>query len=216
VPTLVYVVRHGMTDWNAARRLAGRLPGVSLNADGRREAEAVAARLSGLPLRAVVSSPMDRARETAALIAERHGEAVTLDDAFVERGYAAWQGLFSSEIRDRFPEDVAAVARGEDVAGVEPVDAMAERIWTGMERLIALHLNEAIAVVSHADPIRALLARILGIPAARLRAITIDTASVSRIRRRERLTLLDYANSRAHLASPGAIGWPPPAPADGA
>jgi len=215
VPTLVYVVRHGMTDWNAARRLAGRLPGISLNADGRREGEALAARLSALPLRAVVSSPMDRTRETAALIAERHGLSVTLDDAFVERGYAAWQGLFSSEIRERFSEDVEAVARGEDVAGVEPADAMAERVWTGLERWVAVHPNEAIAVVSHADPIRALLVRVLGIPAARLRVITIDTASVSRIRRRERATILDYANSHTHLASPGSLGWPPPGAASG-
>ena len=120
MPTTLYFVRHGVTDWNAARRLAGRLAGVSLSGDGRREAEAVA------------------------------------------------------------------------------------------RRLAAEHPDGAVAVVSHADPIRALIARVASVPPERLRAITIDTASVSRIRRRGPRAIVDYANSRAHLEGPGACGWPSP------
>ena len=209
MPTTVYFVRHGITDWNAAHRLAGRLPGVSLSAEGRREADAVAGRLAALPLRAVVSSPLARTRETAERIARPHGLPVMLDDAFHEREYAAWQGLFSAEIHARFPEDARAVARGEPVAGVESVGAMAERMWAGMERLVLAHPDAAVVVVSHADPIRALIARVVGMPPARLRAVTIDTASVSRVRRRAHRATVDYANSRTHLEPPGACGWPP-------
>ena len=212
MPTLVYLVRHGMTDWNAARRLAGRLPGVPLSADGRREADAVATRLAGLPVRAVVASPLDRALQTAAVIAARHDLPVTRDDAFIERGFTAWQGMLSTEIRDRFQDDVAAVARGERVAGVEPADAMTERVWAGLERLVARHPEATIVVVSHADPIQGLIARVIGMPAARLRAVKVDTASVSRIRRRDHVTVVDYVNSRTHLESPGATGWPPSDP----
>ena len=210
MPTTLYFVRHGVTDWNAARRLAGRLAGVSLSGDGRREAEAVARRLAAVPLRAVVSSPLDRARETAETIARAHELRVVVDEAFQEREYAAWQGLFSSDIHARFPDDVRAVAGGQSVAGVESVASMAERMWAGMERLAAEHPDGAVAVVSHADPIRALIARVASVPPERLRAITIDTASVSRIRRRGPRAIVDYANSRAHLEGPGACGWPSP------
>jgi broad specificity phosphatase PhoE len=212
VPTTLYFVRHGITDWNATSRLAGRLAGVPLSEDGRREANAVARRLASVPLRAVRASPLERARETAELIARPHDLPAIPDEAFLEREYAVWQGAFSVEIRARYPDDVRAVARGETVAGVESVDAMAERMWEGMDRLAAEYPDAAVAVVSHADPIRALIARITGMPSGRLRAITIDTASVSRIRRRPQRAVVDYANSRFHLEAEGACGWPPVPP----
>lgn len=193
-----------MTDWNAVNRLAGRLPGVSLNAQGRRDGEALAARLATVPLRHIVSSPLERAQETAALIARRHDLAVATDEAFTERAYAVWQGLLSSEIRAQFPEDVCAVAEGGTVTGVEPVDAMAARMLAGVERLAASHAGEAVVVVSHADPVRALVAHIIGMPAASLRAIPVDTASLSRLRRRDGAFVLDYLNSLSHLARRGA------------
>ncbi len=198
--SLVYLVRHGMTDWNAADRLAGRLPGVGLNAQGRRDGEALAARLGHVPLRRVVSSPLERAQETAALIARRHGLAVATDEAFTEREYAAWQGLLSSEIHARFPEDVRAVDEGGAVAGVEPVAAMAVRMLDGLERLAGAHPGEAVVIVSHADPMRALVARIIAAPAAALRALAVDTASLSRLRVRDGVFVVDYLNSRSHLA----------------
>ena len=197
--TTVYLVRHGVTAWNVAGRLAGRLPGIPLTPDGRREAAAVAARLAALPIRAVAASPIERAQETAAVIARPHGLPVTTDVAFIERGYTAWQGLRSQEIRERFPDAVEMVAHGEHVPGVESVDEMAARVWVGIERLAARHPDEAVVVVSHADPIRALLVHIIGMTAARLRAIGVGTASLSRIRFRDGGAVVDYANSRTHL-----------------
>lgn len=213
MPTVVYLVRHGVTDWNVAHRLAGRLAGISLNPDGRREAAAVASRLAALPIRMVASSPLERAEETAELIARRHGLAVATEVAFLERGYAAWQGLPAAEIRERFRDGVEAVSRGARVPGIESVEEMAERMWAGMERLAALHADETVVIVSHADPIRALIARVVGAPPARLRAITIDTASLSRIRRRDTGAVVDYTNSRIHLDALDTPGQPPSIPA---
>jgi len=213
VPTVVYLVRHGVTDWNVAHRLAGRLPGISLNPDGRREAAAVASRLAALPIRVVASSPLERAQETAELIARPHGLAVATEVAFLERGYPAWQGLPAAAIRERFRDDVDAVSRSVRVPGVESVEEMAARMWAGLERLVALHPDEAIVIVSHADPIRAVIAHVVGAPPARLRAITIDTASLSRIRRRDTGAVVDYTNSRIHLDALGTPGQPPSVPA---
>ncbi len=197
--TFVYLVRHGMTEWNAAARLAGRLPGISLNAQGRRDAAALAARLAGVPLRRIVTSPLERAAETAALIARTTGVPVERDDAFTERAFPRWEGMLSSEIRARFPEDVRANAAGEVVPGVEPVAAMAARMTEGLLRLAGAHPGETVLIVSHADPLRALVAHIVGAPAPALRTITIDPAALSRVRRRNGLFVVDYLNSRTHL-----------------
>ncbi|HLJ60574.1 MAG TPA: histidine phosphatase family protein [bacterium] len=213
MPTVVYLVRHGVTDWNVAHRLAGRLPGISLNSDGRGEAAAVASRLAALPIGRVASSPLERAQETAERIARPHGLAVATETALLERGYPAWQGLSAAEIRERFRDDVDAVARGGRVRGVESVEEMAERMWAVVERLAALHADEAIVIVSHADPIRAVIARIVGVPPARLRAITIDTGSLSRIRRRDAAAVVDYTNSRIHLDALGTPGQSSSSPA---
>jgi len=226
VATRVYLVRHGITDWNMAGRLAGRLPGISLNARGRRDAEALAARLASEPLGAVVASPLERAQETAALIAGRHGLPVLTDRAFVERAYPQWQGMLFAEIRTRFGPEIR---RAHDLSafGVETWDAMGDRMFQGLERLGAAYPGQAVAIISHADPLRALIGRIIGMPVTHLRAVTVGTSSLSRVRRRNapdcaRVTaaaagipradnrgqgafVVDYFNSRTHLADP-----PPP------
>lgn len=204
--THVYLIRHGMTAWNAEDRLAGRLPGIGLNLLGQGQAAAVAERLAGIRLGLVAASPLERAQETATAIARPHGLTVATDDAFIERDYPTWQGLLGPEIRSRFPSDVRRVARGQAVAGVEPVAAMATRMRAGVERLALAHRGTALAIVSHADPIRALIVQILGMPASRLRSVAVDTGSLSRIRLRDGSLVVDYLNSRHHLTASGGAG----------
>jgi len=205
--THVFLIRHGRTAWNAEERLAGRLPGIGLNPLGRREAAAVADRLAGIRLSLVAASPLERTQETAAAIAQAHGLTVATDDAFVERDYPTWQGLLGSEIRARFPDEVRRVAKGEIVGGVESIASMANRMRAGMDRLVETHAGGALAIVSHADPIRALIVRILGMPATRLRWVAIDTGSLSRIHLHDGSPVVDYLNSRHHLTGLDDGGW---------
>lgn len=206
--TLVYLLRHGTTDWTAALRLAGRLPGISLNAQGRMESAAVAARLAAVPLRRIVTSPLERALETAGQIAEATGLPVERDEAFTERAFPpAWEGMPSPEIRARFPAGVRAHAAGQAVPGMEPLPAMTERVMAGLRRLAREHADEAVLVVSHGDPIRAAIAHIVGVPAPSLRAIPVDPASLSRVRQRNDVFAVDYLNSRLHLPDASPEEW---------
>ncbi len=77
--TQLLLVRHGMTDW-VGERLAGRTPGIPLNAAGRAEAAALAARLADTPIEAVYASPLERTRETADYLAQPRGLDVTVLD----------------------------------------------------------------------------------------------------------------------------------------
>ena len=92
MPTVI-LVRHGRSGANVAGMLAGRTPGVRLDETGISQAAAVAERLAGLPLAAVVSSPLDRCRQTATEIARRHdGLKPSSDRRLTECGYGDWTG----------------------------------------------------------------------------------------------------------------------------
>src|SRR5262245_19890061 len=119
------LLRHAETDWNRERRYQGWTD-TGLSAVGRAQAEAAARRLAGQPFAAVWSSPLRRARDTAAAIATAQGLAVKEHAAFMEMGFGEWEGLTVAEVEARFPEEHRAwletphlVARAEG----ETVDA---------------------------------------------------------------------------------------------
>ena len=96
--TTLLLVRHGHTD-AAGKRLTGRAPGVHLNELGRRQAERLVERLDGVRIDAIVSSPLERCRETAAPLAKARGRAVDVGRAWIEVGYGEWTGRSISQLR---------------------------------------------------------------------------------------------------------------------
>ena len=97
------LVRHAETDWNRERRFQGGRD-VPLSATGREQAESAARLLAATPLAAVWSSPLARARDTAAIIAAPHGLEVQETAAFREMGFGEWEGLTHDEVRERFAD----------------------------------------------------------------------------------------------------------------
>ena len=113
--TELILIRHGETDWNVARRLQGHLD-VTLNAEGERQAAAVAAALADEHVHAIYASDMQRTQLTAQAIAAPRGMRVLSDSALRERCYGDLQGLTHSEISVRYPQDYHAwKARDPDV-----------------------------------------------------------------------------------------------------
>src|SRR5205809_1423352 len=94
----IFLVRHAATDWNRERRYQG-WSDTPLSVEGRVQADAVARALAEPPLAAVYSSPLERARETAAAIAKPHRLTVQEKAAFKEMGYGRWEGLTLAEAR---------------------------------------------------------------------------------------------------------------------
>ena len=183
---VAYLVRHGLHDWlrPGANRLAGRLPGISLNADGRGEGERVAAMLAGKPLAYVVTSPLERTVETAKIIAGRHGLTVERDERFIESGLGPWEGLWVDDIVARYPAEWRAWREDPTqvhLAGVEPVERIADRMDAGCREWLARGGQGVI--VSHQDPLAALLCRLIGMPLGSMRAWDIRTGSISSLRR---------------------------------
>lgn len=147
---LLTLVRHGETDWNRQRRIQGSTD-VPLNDTGRDQARASAELLSRRAWDAVYTSPLVRASETAAIIANRLGlQTPTPVAALVERSYGASEGFTDTELAERFPD-------GAEVPGREPREAVVARAMPALQQLGLAHPRGAVVVVSHGGLIRSIL-----------------------------------------------------------
>jgi probable phosphoglycerate mutase len=155
--TLVLVARHGETDWNAEHRFQGHAD-QPLNARGRAQAEALADLLDPVPLAAVVSSDLVRARDTAELVAARHGLSVRVEPELREVDVGTWTGRTEPELRKAEPEAYARWRTGLPgwIDG-ETYEQMAVRVVEALLRVAAEYEDDGrpILLVGHGATIRA-------------------------------------------------------------
>jgi broad specificity phosphatase PhoE len=184
--TIFHLIRHASYD-RLGRALAGREPGHALNAAGRAEAAQLAATLRGRALAAVVSSPIERAQETARHIAAPHGLEVLVEPGLTEIDFGAWTGMAFQDLRGT-PGWIAfnTFRSTAPTPGGETMLAAQTRAVAALVRLAARHPGAELAAVSHGDIVKALLAHALGTPLDLLRRIEIDPASRSVIALEER------------------------------
>jgi probable phosphomutase (TIGR03848 family) len=186
--TLLLVVRHGLTAATGTA-LTGRTPGISLDDRGRAQAEAVGARLAGVRLDAIISSPLDRCFETAQTIAARQepaGPSVQTDERLIEVGYGDWTG---KSLRKLSREPLWRVVQahpsavtfpgegGEALADVQRRAITAIRDWNARLGPRAVYL-----ICSHGDVIKSVVADSLGLHLDLYQRINIDPCSLSVIR----------------------------------
>ena len=180
-PTRFILVRHGSTEHSPLRRFSGRndLP---LSDLGEHQAAALAGHAAAFgPVAAVVSSPLPRARQTAAAIAGALGREVEENDGLTETDFGAWEGFTGEEVRARWPAEHAAWLASVDAAppGGEAFSAVARRVRRARDQIIAAHPGETVVVVSHVTPIKVLLLLALDAPLLSMFRLHLDTASVS-------------------------------------
>ncbi len=156
------VARHGRTAWNVAGRYQGQAD-PDLDAEGRTQAERLAAELAGLPAGRVVSSDLRRARHTARPVARALGLALVVDPRLREVDVGPWEGLTPAEAAAAFPAEHAAWQTGEDVArgGWETTPEAGSRAAAAIVGHAAeLDAGQALVVVSHGLVLRATLRRL--------------------------------------------------------
>jgi probable phosphoglycerate mutase len=181
-PTLVLLVRHGQTPTTGAS-LPGRAKGLHLSEAGRAQAEAVAQRISGLRnVEAVYTSPLERTRETAAPIGRAAGHRPRTDRGLLECDFGAWTGRPLKELR-KLPEwkTVQRYPSGFRFPDGESFGEMQARIRDAIRGLVARHAGQTVVAVSHADPIKALVADALGTHLDLFQRIVIAPCSISAI-----------------------------------
>jgi probable phosphoglycerate mutase len=198
--TTFFLVRHGSTD-ALGHRLSGRLPNVPLNGAGREQTERLAALLAPVPLHAVYSSPLERAEQTARALARPHGLEVRVLENLTDIDFGAWTDQPLGALRDRqdFRRFNAQRAGHAPPGGEHPALVQA-RMVTELCRLRDAHPGAAVAVVGHADPLRAALAFFLGVALDLARRIELDPASVTRLELSETDARLCFSNRSATTA----------------
>jgi len=149
----VYLLRHGQTKLNAAGALRG-LSDVELDEIGKQEAQRLARLFELVGLAQVVSSPLRRARDTAAAVAQEAGAHFMVDPRFVDRDYGRWTGRSAEEL-DRSFGDV------NNAPGVEPASAVTARVVDGLREVAARADGRLVAVVAHDAVNRLLLAHLV-------------------------------------------------------
>jgi probable phosphomutase (TIGR03848 family) len=188
--TTVLLIRHGRTSANTAGVLVGRTSGVELDEAGTKQVAELAGRLSGVPLRAVVTSPLRRCRQTAqaVLSAQSDGCVMAVDQGLVECAYGEWTGRPLRELsKDKLWGAVQHQPSAVRFPGGESMSEMSARAIGAVRgwdaRMEAQHGPHSVwAAVSHGDIIKAILADALGMHLDSFQRLVVDPASISIVR----------------------------------
>lgn len=156
---VLYIVRHGETDWNVEHRYLGSTD-LPLNERGLEQAAALADRFRDIPLAAVYASDLSRSYQTAEIIGRPHGLQVSVLPELRELSFGDWEGLSESEIAERYGVDfyrnwkedpgVIPIPRGESL------DNLLTRSLAGIEKIKACHPQERVLLVTHGGNMMAL------------------------------------------------------------
>jgi broad specificity phosphatase PhoE len=180
-PTRFMLLRHGQTELSVQRRYSGR-GNPALTDLGRRQAEAAAQYLAQKGgIAAVITSPLQRAYDTATAAAKALGLDVSVEEDLIETDFGAWEGLTFGEAAERDPELHRRWLRDTSVEPPdgESFDSVANRVGRAQRRIIAEHGGDTVLVVSHVTPIKTLLRVALDAGQGILYRLHLDLASLS-------------------------------------
>jgi ribonuclease H / adenosylcobalamin/alpha-ribazole phosphatase len=181
-PVTTVLLRHGQTPLSDERRFAGRRD-IPLTETGLRQAEAVAQRLAARGgIDAIVTSPLQRARDTADAVASATGAPVRVDDAWMELDFGEWEGLSYAEAAERWPAEMAAWMKDSVVAppGGESIAAATRRVLPALGRVLE-QPPATVLVVSHVTPMKIVLRHALLAPPPAVRRMHLDVACLCEI-----------------------------------
>jgi len=182
-PTSTVLLRHGETALSAERRFAGR-GDIPLTEAGLAQADAAAARLAARGgIDVIVTSPLQRARQTAEAVAKATGAPLQVEDDLAETDFGKWEGMTFAEASARWPNELSAWLGSADVAppGGESFAAVARRVLAALDRLLAAHEFRTLLLVSHVTPIKTLACQAMLAPPAAMYRIHLDVASLCEI-----------------------------------
>lgn len=193
-PVKIYLTRHGQTQFNLEERMQGHID-VELNAEGIKQAKALADRIKSDSIDHIYSSPLSRAFKTASVINEHHNIPLNVDERLKEMGFGSWEGLFIEEIKETYiPQAHAFWKAPETYVPIdgETFDDVQSRIASFLDELLTNHRGETVLIVCHGMLIRNMLSYLKG-------------EDVSTVWKHPRiyqtcLTILDYDGSKSEFS----------------
>lgn len=202
--TTFVLVRHATNDWVKKNRLPGWTAGIHLNDEGRKEAQAAAERLKPIKIRAVYASHLERARETAEIVAAGHNRAVEVREELADLKTGNWTGRSVKQAsRSRLWRDIQQRPTHTRMPGGESFSEMQGRLIGELERIRAAYPKGTVVVVSHADAIKSIVAHYLKLHLDNFQRLVISPASI---------TIIHVEDQFARLVRLNDTGPLPPTP----
>lgn len=177
----IYLVRHGITEWNALMKFQGQTD-VPLSAEGREQAELLARRLAGDDIHGFYASDLKRAQETARIIAGPHKLGIETVPELRELNFGAWEGMTSKEIREAYASEVKLWWENPlstRIPGGETLAEMVERNVRALKNIVEANSNKKVVVVSHGGSIRSIVASVLGMDLNKYWRLRLDNACLN-------------------------------------
>ncbi len=210
----VILVRHGETDWNKSLRVQGSGSDTQLNETGREQARELALRLKPKRIKVIYSSPLQRARDTAQVIARHHQLEVQIEPALIELNVGQLEGVSVESLGKRLDElltmpgrDGVEVGAGESVwsklqhIGGESLAELQQRAWGAIQRMVKDHSDGAIVVVSHYFVILTIICAVLNLPVSEIGRLRLGAGGISTIVFDEPRTYLTLFGDSCHLTA---------------
>lgn len=202
--TQIILVRHGQTEWNRVERFRGRAD-VPLNTTGLVQAQATAARIAASwPPAAILAGPLLRTLQTGQAIAVRCQQTVTVEPRLIDIDYGAWQGLTPAEVRERWPEQLAAWYETPHLAripGGELLAAVRERALAVVAEVAARFPAQSVVLVSHTVVNRALVLGALGLSDDRFWRLRQEPCAINVLEAEDSMITLVTFNDTCHLGA---------------
>ena len=195
--TTILLIRHGENDF-LGKYLPGHLAFIHLNEAGKAQAFLVADSLKNIPITSIVSSPLERAVETAEPLAKMLGLTIDLEPGFIEMNTGAWTGKNFPEIKkDPLWEKLRSDPENYGFPEGEGFGAAQQRLWATLQQVVEKQPEHAIvAIFSHSDCIKLMLTSAMDVPLKRYYSFGVDTASMSVLVFRKNRIYLDGQNLR--------------------
>jgi broad specificity phosphatase PhoE len=196
------LVRHGETERNSEARLQGGKSDIPLNEKGRKQAYCLGLALQSENLKAIYSSPLKRALDTAQAISVYHHLKVQTDPALAEIDMGFIDGLDLTEVKER-QMDFWKRWRQEDYSialpGGESLLQVQQRVWEAVQGIIRCHQEGSVVVVSHGISLQTIITAILGIPLSTFIRFQLGVASITILHIDDERTSLVMLNDTCHL-----------------
>jgi len=184
----IIFLRHGQAKNNTERILSGRTPGVPLTDKGITQAEQTAELLEHMNISAIYSSPIQRAKHTAEIVGKHNSIDVTIDDRLIELDMGKFTNVPYDEIFTSHGNVFMKFYNGElEIAhnGVETFADVKKRVASIVEEVIEKHPDENVVLVTHMDPIKAMLSTIVDLSPTNLFELIIANASLNLFREKD-------------------------------
>jgi alpha-ribazole phosphatase len=204
------LARHGQTGFNASLRFQGQMD-EPLSDLGREQARLLARRLAEEPIDAAYTSDLARAHETALLALGERAVPLHHDERLREIAFGRWEGMTFAEIKDKYPDDVAARERDRVhyvIPGGESLEQLGQRVRHFLQDALPGHEGQSILVIAHGGTVNAVLATLLDIPLSSWWRLRNHNANLNTLRFTPDGPRLVTFNDTCHLAAMADLKWP--------